>query len=288
MSADPLAYFEITAVQLRAFTAVAEHGSFSAAAEALNVSQASISKSIKGLEAITGPLFERERGRRCGLLPSGEILRSELPIILRHLAELKRKINESRTRVEKITLGMGEYIYSRLRDAVSAYAADHSALNISVRMCDSPPEALRLLERGDLDLVIISQLRQTADPAARLCRPTPMKLYAAVSAQDRQSLDPLILPTTSIEDQQPFIGALRDMVRPTVDRIVNVPGYFTIRSMCRAGQGQAILFEEDASADVAEGRLMEVGHAAVPCWRCCYYLRESETLEAISASLMAI
>jgi len=54
---------------LRAFEAVARHGSFSRAADALCVTQSAVSHQVRGLEAWFGaPLFERH-GNRASLLP---------------------------------------------------------------------------------------------------------------------------------------------------------------------------------------------------------------------------
>lgn len=61
--------------QLEYFTAVAEHGSVTAAAIARNVSQPSVSVAITDLEAITGQrLFHRQAGKRLSITPAGRRL----------------------------------------------------------------------------------------------------------------------------------------------------------------------------------------------------------------------
>ena len=64
----------MTLQQLRYFLAAAEHGSFSAAAEALLMAQPSLSDQIRRLEAELGvPLFTRA-GRRLALTEAGRML----------------------------------------------------------------------------------------------------------------------------------------------------------------------------------------------------------------------
>ena len=67
----------MTLQQLRYFLAAAEHGSFSAAAEALLMAQPSLSDQIRRLEAELGvPLFTRA-GRRLVLTEAGRMLQPE-------------------------------------------------------------------------------------------------------------------------------------------------------------------------------------------------------------------
>lgn len=62
----------ITLAQLRALAAVEEHGSFSAAADALRVSQPAVSGTVKALEAeVGGPVLDR---RTAALTPLGAAL----------------------------------------------------------------------------------------------------------------------------------------------------------------------------------------------------------------------
>ncbi len=79
-SAAPLPAIQQSAlgdVRIRYFLAVCEHGSFSVAAEACNVSQPSVSTGVRRLEkAVGGKLFERRHPVR--LTPLGAQLRPML------------------------------------------------------------------------------------------------------------------------------------------------------------------------------------------------------------------
>lgn len=80
--------------QLRALVAVAEEGSFGAAADALGLSQAAISQQIAGLErAVSTSLFDRPGGPRpVTLTPAGRILLRHAEAILERLTIAERDL----------------------------------------------------------------------------------------------------------------------------------------------------------------------------------------------------
>ena len=77
---------------LRQAQALAEHGSFSRAAEALNIAQPSLSRGIKELEARVGmPLFER---RRSGHQPTdfGRVFLDHAAQLLAGVGDLEQEV----------------------------------------------------------------------------------------------------------------------------------------------------------------------------------------------------
>ena len=81
--------------QLRIFLAVAEHGSFTAAAKALFVSHSTTSRAVAALERELGaPLFLRH-GRSVSLTKAGEMLRPEAERILTLMEEIREKVKHS-------------------------------------------------------------------------------------------------------------------------------------------------------------------------------------------------
>ncbi|OXY83369.1 LysR substrate-binding domain-containing protein [Oceanimonas doudoroffii] len=81
--------------QLGYFVAVAQHGSISRAAEALHVSQPSVSVAINQLEGLLGQsLFQRHRGQGVSLSPRGEALFREA----RHILTLSHNLLDSQHR----------------------------------------------------------------------------------------------------------------------------------------------------------------------------------------------
>ena len=82
--------------QLRIFLAVAEHGSFTAAAKALFVSHSTTSRAVAALERELGaPLFLRQ-GRSVALTKAGETLKPEAERLLAMMEEIKQKIQREK------------------------------------------------------------------------------------------------------------------------------------------------------------------------------------------------
>ena len=82
--------------QLRIFLAVAEHGSFTAAAKALFVSHSTTSRAVAALESELGlPLFLRQ-GRSVALTQAGETLKPEAERLLALMVEIKQKIQREK------------------------------------------------------------------------------------------------------------------------------------------------------------------------------------------------
>ena len=80
--------------QLRIFLAVAEHGSFTAAAKALFVSHSTTSRAVAALEReLEAPLFLRH-GRSVSLTKAGETLRPEAERLLHEMETIKKNIKQ--------------------------------------------------------------------------------------------------------------------------------------------------------------------------------------------------
>lgn len=78
---------------LRAFEAVARHGSFTAAANALQVSQSALSRHVAGIETLIGVLLFDRRPHALSLTPAGERL---LPAVIRAMDGLEGALNDVR------------------------------------------------------------------------------------------------------------------------------------------------------------------------------------------------
>ncbi|MBR0352440.1 MAG: LysR family transcriptional regulator [Oscillospiraceae bacterium] len=82
--------------QLRIFIAVAEHGSYSAAAKDLFVSHSTTSRAVSALENELGvTLFDR-KNRILGLTQAGESLLRDARELLENAAQLKNNLKEFR------------------------------------------------------------------------------------------------------------------------------------------------------------------------------------------------
>ena len=141
--------------QVRYFNAVARHGSFSAAARALGVTQPGLTKAVRRLEAsLDCTLFAR--------LPRGVALTEQGQALLRHASLLEVQLQDAREEVRALArgavgvlrIGAGPSWLSRaLPRIVAELAAQYPRLSFQVEggFNRSLIEALRT---GDLDLVV--------------------------------------------------------------------------------------------------------------------------------------
>jgi LysR family transcriptional regulator, transcriptional activator of the cysJI operon len=88
---EPVETRRFNAAQLMTLSAIAQFGSFTRAAEALGVSQPSISQQIRELEAVAGLAVVKPKGRSIALTPLGL-----------ELAEIGRRISAERIRAARI------------------------------------------------------------------------------------------------------------------------------------------------------------------------------------------
>lgn len=270
---------------MRAFLAVAEYGGFGIAARQLNVSQPTISKAVKGLERKLGPLFERSNGRAVALNPVGRLLEAEAGNIIQLLREVERKMILAQDRRPLIRIAIGEYLYNRFQPLLSKCAADNADLNIQLEMISSRSEAFRALRLGEVDIVLASQFGSAASKP-RIGAHAIMKVYRSPNVANAGS-GPLILPVLEPQEQMDFLAALNRLgIEKTADQIV-VRNYFSIKSMCIAGQGRALIFEEDVHDEVEAGLLVEDLPGSIEITRGCFFLGESATLERISGNLIS-
>ncbi|MEW2386418.1 LysR family transcriptional regulator [Micromonospora sp. NPDC047707] len=154
--------------QLRYFVAVAELRHFTQAAEAVGITQPSLSKQIHALEADLGaPLFERVRGK-IGLTAAGEVL---LPLAKRILADVDTATREVQELVGlrrgRVRLGATPSLATSLAPPVLRRFRDaHPTVDLRVEEGGSQ-DLVRDLLRGDLDLALIIMPAQGADPGLR-------------------------------------------------------------------------------------------------------------------------
>ena len=145
---------KITDTHIRALAAIAECGSFEAAARSLNISQPALHRSARDLERVVRRSLYQRMAR--GMAPTGQAreLARRLKVALR---ELEYGIEEIRAAqgifTSRITVGNIPYSGTHLLSkAISRFLALYPSA--SVRVLDGPYEALLdSLRAGDLDLL---------------------------------------------------------------------------------------------------------------------------------------
>ncbi len=160
----------LDATRLRVLVAVAKYGSVTAAAQALNYAQPSISHHIARLEAETGAKLMERAGRGVKLTDAGQLLAERAEEILGRIdaaeAELALHIGLRQDRVRLAAFGSA--LGTLVAVAGATLHADHADSGIQITQAD-PAHALRMLRAGETDVALIFKyLRDGAEPDSML------------------------------------------------------------------------------------------------------------------------
>ena len=178
---------------LRTFVAIAEHGGFTRAAEALNRTQSAVSMQMKRLEedVLQRSLFERD-GRQTRLTAEGQVLLGYARRILKLHGEVFNTLRRPHM-VGSVRIGTpDDYVMRFLPAILSRFAEAYPLVQVEVH-CDT---SLNLLARNDLDLSIVT--REPGTEIGQLLRQEDFVWMAAESfcPQDQRPL-PLAMFNTA-------------------------------------------------------------------------------------------
>ena len=153
-------------IRLRVLVAVARHGSVTAAARALNYAQPSISHHIARLEAETGARLLQRAGRGVRLTDAGRLLAERAEEIIGRLdaaeAELAAHVGlrEGRVRLAAFPSALGTIVPA----AAARLEAQTPGMDLMLTEAE-PPEALRMLRAGYVDVALVFQhYQEGTDP----------------------------------------------------------------------------------------------------------------------------
>ena len=142
--------------QLRVLKAVADHGSFSAAADALSYTQPAISQQIAALEKRAGTTLVDRGSRGVRLTDAGQALVDHAEVVIARLAAAEAEleaiagIRGGRVRLSSFpTAGA-----SLLPPAVADFTARHPDVELSF-MEREPEEAAQMLRAAELEIAIL-------------------------------------------------------------------------------------------------------------------------------------
>ena len=178
--------------QLAHLVAVARHRHFGRAAEAMNISQPALSRSIQALETAVGQQLLSRTGKNVGLTDHGEIVVQHAELMLR---ERERMLDElarvNSTDVREIRVGLGQYPAECFGiEAAAALGSQQGRLICQLKIADYREITEDLLNgKIDLGLCDISLAREDRRircfPVTRIqlfgyCRPGhPLQLQDA-------------------------------------------------------------------------------------------------------------
>jgi DNA-binding transcriptional LysR family regulator len=176
---------------LRSFVAIAETGSFTAAAHRVHRTQSAVSMQIKRLEELLGRELFSRAGRTVGLTRDGETLLSHARHILRAHLEAVAAFDRDALAGE-VTIGApDDYASTFLPRILARFAETHGRVHVSV-VCQPSVELVRRLAERAVDLALVTQ-GSGERGGTMLCRE---QLVWVGSASHRvHELDPLPLAT---------------------------------------------------------------------------------------------
>ncbi|CAN5527497.1 LysR substrate-binding domain-containing protein [soil metagenome] len=279
--------------QLRSFHAVAQGGSFTAAAKALGVSQPTVTTQVKSLEREFGVELFRRRGRRVELTESGSGL---LDITRRLSADEKEAadyLNETRElKTGHLRVGaVGPY---HVTDMLAAFNARHPGLYVSVTVGNSRQTLADLLDYRT-DVAVLAHV----DPDPRLVA-IPYRRHRVVAFcpadhayARRRSIrlrdlegQPMIVREAGSTTRRAFEQALdRANVRPRI--VMEIGSRESIREAVAKGIGLGVVSEAEFIPD-PRIRALPVTDAEIYTYAHVVSLKERQNARLVRAFLAVL
>lgn len=260
--------------QLRSFIAIAREQNLTRAAEAQHLSQSALSSQIKALEEELGVSLFQRTARGMSLSEPGRILLRHAQDTLEAAGALQRAAATlSRGITASVTIGLNtDPTFLRVSAINQRLALLHSDLNVIFHTSETAATALRL-RKGLIDLGFFYGPLQEPDMAhavltqVRICVVIPIGLAPADPPKDWQEIAEL--PWVWVDDKFPFYRVMQEKMgsfRMAPGRIVTAANEQIVRELVIAGQGVAIMREDEARPLAAKGtvRIWDKGWGTVP------------------------
>jgi DNA-binding transcriptional LysR family regulator len=257
---------------MRQFVEVAKVKSFRAAALAMDMPIATLSRHISDLEKTVGLRLLNRSTRRVELTDAGEVyflrcqsIVAEAMIAHEALRDVAHRPSGTLRASMPVDLAIG-HLGPILRDFSKAYPLIDFDLDLTPRRIDLQTEAFDLAIRiGPLPLTSATLIAQPIVELPRYLYAAPLYLKSAPPIKHAKDLAHHVFCTVLSSSQQ---GDLKVFYRGTETVEIKIPTRFAVNSVGMArvlaalGMGIAIMHEELARDEVALGRL----HRVLPEW----------------------
>ena len=142
--------------QIKVFRAVAQHLSFTRAAEQLYQTQSAVSHSIAALERDLGVMLFERQGRSVRLTEAGRVLLEHVPRVFAALDEAAQQVKQAaRPELGRLRLGVSptacQYL---LPESIREFRESYPSYALAIEVADSPRVA-ELLHDGRIDLGVL-------------------------------------------------------------------------------------------------------------------------------------
>jgi DNA-binding transcriptional LysR family regulator len=136
--------------------AVADHGSFTRAAEAIRVSQPSLSHAIAGIEDRLGTRLFRRQGRSVSLTSAGEAFVESARLVLRDLSVLRASVDAVvGLRAGSLDLAAPHASAAELlARLIGVFRSRHPGVRVRIQTSENPHEIERYVRTGRCELAL--------------------------------------------------------------------------------------------------------------------------------------
>ena len=267
----------VTFRQLRVFTEVAKHLSFSQAAEQLHLTPPAVTMQVKELEGHVGmPLFERQ-GRQVQLTMAGEYF---LVYAKRLLSTLKDADNVmarfKRVETGVLTIGLLSTAGYFLPALLARFQSEHPGVDVRLDVTRDLTKLMDRLHSNEIDLAVMGRppkgeyaLRSepfAGHPMVFVCPPGHPLLGVGHPPVDALVHHPLVVRELGSEVRHVLDNYLREhRLAPRI--AMEIPSNETIKASVMAGLGIGFISLHAVVAEVRSGQLHLVEFEGTPVIR---------------------
>jgi DNA-binding transcriptional LysR family regulator len=265
----------VTLRQLKVFAAVADHLSFSRAAEELHLTQPAVSMQVQSLADQVGVALFEQLGKKIYLTAAGEELLHHVRRIAQQLREADDALAAIRgARGGRLTLGVvstAKYFAPRL---LVAFRKSHPEADLHLGVFNREV-LVRQLGENQIDLAIMGVPPKDFETVSAVFADHPHAIIAAAddALAGRRRLEPAELADQPFLIREPGSGTRGAMERffaghgVQLTQTTEMGSNETIKQAVMAGMGLSFISEHTIGLEVAAGRIVRLPVAGTPVMR---------------------
>ncbi len=274
----------VTFRQLRVFTEVARHLSFSRAAESLHLSPPAVTMQVKELEAHVGmPLFERQ-GRQVQLTMAGEYFLVYAKRLLSTLKEVDNVMARfKRVETGVLTIGLLSTAGYFLPSLLARFQSEHPGVEVRLDVTRDLTKLLDRLHANEIDLAVMGrpprELALRAEPFAAhpmvfVAPPGHPLLSVGHPPVDALVHHPVVARELGSEVRHALDAYLREhRLAPRI--AMEIPSNETVKASVMAGLGIGFISLHAVAAELRGGQLHTIDFEGTPVQRTWNLVREA-------------
>jgi DNA-binding transcriptional LysR family regulator len=254
----------------RYLIALAEHGSFSRAADAVGLTQPAFSRSIQSFEHELGMQLVDRRGRRIQLTPAGELAAERGRRVLKELTEAHRALARLvQGETGRISLGVAPMPSARLLTRfLKEMAVSRPGVQVSVELRTSS-ELLEMLHAQRIDVLVGDERSVPASDEVLVERVAPWRARFLVRAghpilqEPRPGMErlvawPIAAPSLSPEGTQSVLDLLGPATDPSRLVSIRTNDLAVLTELAQQSDTIIVANPEALAAPLASGALVQL------------------------------